>query len=965
MKRFLLATLLLVGFTTASRTSDAAEKVVPSKLASPVTVRFAGEQASEVPDFQRHVSPLLGKLGCNGRACHGSFQGRGGFRLSLFGYDFKMDHLALTKAVDDKQGPRVSVENPLKSLMIEKPTEVVDHEGGLRLKTGTWEFQLLHRWIAGGAKGPAKDAPRMLRLEVSPTELVFEKAGLKNRLKAIAVWSDGTREDVTPLTRFKSNDDQVAAVTADGLVTAGKSGDTHVVAFYDSGVVPVSVIQPVSDRVGENYPEVEAPTQIDRLVVEKLRKLGVVPSGVCTDAEFLRRVSLDLTGTLPTAEEAVAFLKDTAPEKRQKKVEELLERPAYSAWWATRLCDFTGNNDDNLTNVVPSRRRRASQDWYEWLRHRVGNNTSYDKIVEGLVLATSRNSGESLSEFSKTMSLLYKPEGTGRFSDRPSMPHYWARKNFRKPEERAIGFAYTFLGIRIQCAQCHKHPFDQWTKDDFTQFQGFFTRVSFGTPRSSKDEFNKLLASLELGDKKGGQQRRAIAAALDEGKTVPFQEVYVTGPKAGKKTKGKKTPSQAKAAAALKKALVRTEQRLATLKKNNATPKQIKQVEAQLVRLKKRKKQLAQQANKRRKVTKAATSAKLLGDEVVDLTKHADARVPVMEWLRRKDNPLFARAFVNRVWAAYFNVGIVEPPDDHSLANPPSNKALLNFLSRAFIAHDYDIKWLHREIVGSRTYQLSWRPNETNRADERNFSHSIPRRLPAEVAYDAIQQATASDDRARTLNRETDGRAIAIAGAGRRGNRSKGAAYALTVFGRSTRESNCDCDRSSEPSLLQTVFLQNDRETLQLIAANRQGWVQQVADGLGLKKAKSVGSKLTAEERRLSQQLRSIRKKVAAARKANKTEEVKKFSKQVKDVQARLAVAAEKRVVPKTSGVTVSNLDASDIVKQAYLRTLTRYPSTKELARSRAHVEGADDTLQGIRDLLWVLMNTKEFIVNH
>ena len=194
MKRFLLATLLLVGFTTASRTSDAAEKVVPSKLASPVTVRFAGEQASEVPDFQRHVSPLLGKLGCNGRACHGSFQGRGGFRLSLFGYDFKMDHLALTKAVDDKQGPRVSVENPLKSLMIEKPTEVVDHEGGLRLKTGTWEFQLLHRWIAGGAKGPAKDAPRMLRLEVSPTELVFEKAGLKNR--GLERWDTGRRDPV-------------------------------------------------------------------------------------------------------------------------------------------------------------------------------------------------------------------------------------------------------------------------------------------------------------------------------------------------------------------------------------------------------------------------------------------------------------------------------------------------------------------------------------------------------------------------------------------------------------------------------------------------------------------------------------------------------------------------------------------------------------------------------------------------
>jgi len=964
MTRLLFSTVLVLGFALPAEAANPTTKLVPSKaVTASADVRFSEDAIGEVPDFRRHVVPLLGKLGCNGRACHGSFQGRGGFRLSLFGHDFKMDLDALTKAAEGED-PRVSLDKPLESLMLEKPTETVPHEGGLRFKPGTWQHRLLHKWIAGGAQGARRDGPEMVRLEVTPAELVFSRAGLKTQLKAVAVWSDGTREDVTPLTRFKSNEDQVAATTSGGLVTAGKPGDTHVVAFYHSGVVPVPVIRPMSDRAGKNYPSVEAPTKIDRLVIAKLKKLGVVPSGLCTDAEFLRRVSLDLTGTLPTAEEAVAFLEDTRRGKRQKKVEELLGRPAYAAWWATRLCDFTGNNDDNLNNVVPSRKRRASQDWFDWLEQRVADNTSYDKIVEGLVLATSRNSGESFEQYSKTMSSLYQEDATGRFSDRDSMPYYWARKNFRKPEERAIGFAYTFLGIRIQCAQCHKHPFDQWTKDDFAQFQGFFTRVNFGTNPASKGQYNELMAALDLGGKKGGQQRKAISQALSEGKTVPFQEVYVIGPRGG----GKKAPKgfdKAKAVAAAKKALARAEERLAALKKNNGPAKQIKQVQQQVQRLKKRKNNLAKGNNKRRKTSQAATSAKLLGDEVVDLTKHADARVPVMEWLRRGDNRMFARAFVNRVWANYFNVGIVEPPDDHSLANPPSNKALLDYLARAFIDHGYDIKWLHREIVGSRTYQLSWQPNETNRIDERNFSHSIPRRLPAEVVYDAIQQATASDVRARTLNQETDGRAIAIAGAGRRRNVRNGPGYALMVFGRSTRQSNCDCDRSNEPSLLQTVFLQNDREVLELIMSNRQGWVQQVADGLGLKTAKTPRTKRTAEEQRLARRLQVIRKKVAAARAAKQTELVKKLSRQVKDVQAEMALAAEKRAVPKTSGEVVSNLDAGEIVRQAYLRTLTRYPSTEELARSRKYVEGADDTLQGIRDLLWALLNTKEFIVNH
>ena len=561
MTRYLISSLVVGALAVSAQANDA--KVVPSKVAAPVPERFAAESTDEVPDFQRHVVPLFGKLGCSGRACHGSFQGRGGFRLSLFGYDFKFDHDALLKAADG-EGPRANVSKPTKSLMLEKPTETVPHEGGLRMKVGSWQYRLLRSWIAAGAPAVSKDAARLVKLEITPAELVIGVKGEKIQLKAVAVWSDGTREDVTPLTRFKSNDDLVADVSSGGLLTSGQPGDTHVVAFYDNGVVPVPVVRPVSDKVGKKYPKVETPTEIDRLVVDKLRKLGIVPSDLSTDAEFLRRVSLDLVGTLPTVPEITSFLENTDPEKRTKKVEELLARPAYAAWWATRLSDFTGNNDDALNNVTPQKTRRASQDWYDWLQDRVTKNVPYDKLVEGLVMATSRNPGESFKQFSKTMSGVYREEGPQTFIDRQGMSHYWARRTFRQPQERAIGFAYTFLGIRIQCAQCHKHPFDQWTKDDFAQFQGFFTGVNFGTNPKTRTEYNELMAALNLGDKKGGQARKAVGEALLEGKTVPFQEVYVISPKQASSKNKKNKNAGGKAARQIRQQLAKQQQRSET-----------------------------------------------------------------------------------------------------------------------------------------------------------------------------------------------------------------------------------------------------------------------------------------------------------------------------------------------------------------------------------------------------------------
>jgi len=293
-------------------------------------------------------------------------------------------------------------------------------------------------------------------------------------------------------------------------------------------------------------------------------------------------------------------------------------------------------------------------------------------------------------------------------------------------------------------------------------------------------------------------------------------------------------------------------------------------------------------------------TATVLGGDDVAVDDLPDPRQALMDWMRDEENPYFAKAIVNRVWSAYFNVGIVEPPDDLSLANPPSNAPLLEELAAEFRRRGHDLKWLHREIATSRTYQSDWRPNDTNRLDERNFSRAVPRRIPAEAVLASIRLVTAGDEEAATLaaaSAPAGGGEPAAAGWGKSGQ------YALMVFGRSTRESNCDCDRSMEPSLLQTVFLRNDREMLTQID-RKGGWVDQLAARHG-------------------------------------------------DAGKGKAAAA------------ISPDDISAIVREAYLRTLCRPPLEAEATRAAAHFAEVGGAREATRDLLWALLNTKEFLVNH
>jgi hypothetical protein len=869
----------------------------------PVTERFATSDVTEEPSFQKHVSPLFGRLGCNGRSCHGSFQGRGGFRLSLFGYDFKADHEELLKG----DPLRANKDKPLESQILVKPTDADLHEGGLRYKQGGWEYYVFRRWLEAGAKFDEKSAQKIVNLEVTPAEILFSQPGEKMNLKAVAVWPDGSREDVTCLCRFTSNSDQVATITADGLVTATDPGDTHVVVAYDSAVIAIPVIRPVSQFTGDRYPSVPTPTKIDELVVQKLRKLGEVPSDVSTDAEFLRRVSLDLTGTLPTAAEVERFLGDSSPTKRADKIEQLLKTPAYAAWWTTRLCDWTGNNDTKF-NAFGTLRNGASQQWYDWTYKRVAENMPYDKLVDGIVTGVTRLPGESYAEYCSVMSDLAQNEGKKSYADRPDMPYFWARQNLNKPEEKAIGFAYTFLGIRIQCAQCHKHPFDQWSKDDFDDFRNFFGTVrstQYGAPgdRQSQADYQKIVKDLGLenSDLRGNQLRTKFLQHLKDGKTVPFPEVVV-----GKVAQGNRRPMG---------------------KKSGEGP--------------------------------TGSTARVLGGDEIDLTKLDDTRQPLMDWLRSPSNPYFAKAFVNRVWSNYFNVGIVQPPDDMSLANPPSNRALLDYLAQGFIEHNFDMQWVHREICNSRTYQTSWQPNDTNAKDERNFARSVPRRLPAEVAVDALQTAVASDEKAATYASELKGRAIAVAGASAaraNNNQAKDSGFALQVFGRSIRESNCDCDRSTEASLLQTVFLQNDSAVLQAIEQDRSSWIGQIT--------KSGSSKLpdgsNADKLDLKRELARMEARRDEAKKAGRDRQIKQIETRIAELEK---AAAKKKEIAEKPGALA--LDQPVVVRQAYLRTLSRLPTPDEMDRCLAYMAQADSPANGAKGLLWTLLNTKEFIVNH
>lgn len=711
-------------------------------LSAAVRAESVPESSAKLPvDFERHIIGLFGKSGCNSGSCHGSFQGKNGFRLSLFGYDPEKDYYSLTREI---QGRRIDPVDPDNSLLLAKATGRVAHEGGRRFAGDSWQYKALRAWIAGGAHW-RKGSGEVVKLNVIPSELTFTSANQSRPLAVRAHFADGAEEDITTLCEFRTNDDAVAESNSQGMVKSLRPGDTCIVVSYRGNVIPVRVMVPVPAPPGFKYPQVPANNFIDRAVFAKLERLNIIPSELSSDTEFLRRVTIDTIGCLPTPDEVRAFLADDNPDKRAAKIDELLAHPMHAALWATKFSDITGNNTDSLE--LP--REKRSKMWHDWLRKRFAANAAYDEIVRGILCSTSRD-GKSIEDWIKSAKSIEEDAQKGfvtAYAERDSLDLFWRRQQRNVPLEQ-VGekTAAAFMGIRLECAQCHKHPFDRWTQTDYRAHANIFGQIRSDVSPEAKQAVQDL--NNEWKEKQNGKNRNQ--------QIPPMREVYIA--------KGRP---------------------LALADPDTNRP----------------------------------LKPKALGGPQIPIVDGEDARVIFFEWLRRPDNPYFARSFVNRVWAHYFGIGIVEPFDDFSLSNPPSNPELLNALAKEFVDHQFDIRHIERVVLNSRTYQLASAPNETNRLDRNNFSHSQLRRMMAEVVVDVLNSALGMPESWGRSNDIPAGiRAVEMAPSRiQNGN----LAYVFRIFGRSPRSQACDCERAMDPALPQKLFTMTDQTLMQKIRQGR------------------------------------------------------------------------------------------------------------------------------------------------
>jgi hypothetical protein len=699
-------------------------------------------------DFERHIMGLLGRMGCNSGSCHGSFQGKGGFRLSLFGYEPGRDYTTLAR---DLLGRRINPVKPDDSLLLLKATGQIDHGGGKRFARDGWQYRVFREWIANGARWN-KGSGEVTALTVSPTGYALIKPGEKDRVRVQARFADGSEEDITLFCDFRVQDDDVAEVSSPGEIKALRSGDTALVVSYRGHVRAIRVLVPMPAEPGFRYPQLTEVNYIDRDVFAKLKRLNMVPSELSSDAEFLRRVTIDTIGCLPTPDEVRSFLADRSADKRAKKIDDLLKHPLHAALWATKLSDITGNSTLALAGKGGALQAKYNQMWHDWFRKRVADNMPYDQIVKGVLCSTSRE-GQTPEDWLKEVKAIEQAAAKGfdrtLYAARPGLDLFWCGGNPTPLETLGEKTASAFMGIRLECAQCHKHPFDRWTQADYRAHANIFGQVTMGASPEAKsviDAENTTRGTTVKTARSGGIVEVYVSTKF---RALPHPDADSAGPAVKRKGEPGAAPP----------------------------------------------KPLLPQA---------------LGGPVIPLESGKDARVTLFEWLRSADNPYFARSFVNRVWGHYFGVGIVDPVDNFSLANPPSNEKLLDALAKDFIESKFDIRRLERTVLLSRVYQLSSTMNETNKLDRNNYSHSFLRPMMAEVTVDVLNSALGVTE--DFGNDAPSGcRAIEVGS-----NRvvAKNAAFAFRLFGRPLRTSNCDCDRASEPALPQTLYLMADQAVL-------------------------------------------------------------------------------------------------------------------------------------------------------
>jgi hypothetical protein len=648
--------------------------VTAEKMESPLPINFAN-----------HVVPVFTKLGCSSGGCHGKIAGQNGFRLSLLGFDPVFDYDNLMK---ESRGRRVMPSAPDASLLLMKATGRSAHGGGKKMEFGGEEYKIVRRWIASGMPYGSPSDPTVTKITVFPEARVIDRKS-NQQLAVFAHFSDGSVEDVTRRAQFESNDTDIATVNESGVVTTlSLTGQAAVMARF-SGAVTVfrAAVPRPGDAVKFDFPETNG---VDRATAKKWRELNISPSELCSDEVFIRRVSLDLTGTLPGAAEVLAFVADNDAKKREKLVDKLLETPEYAYFFANKWADILRVKRRNQAD-----RAYGTFAFHTWIRESIAADKPYDEFVRDIICAIG--------------------------DETKSPPTVWY-KEVKTPENFVDDVSQVFLGQRLACANCHHHPYEKWSQDDYWGFAAFFARV--GT------------------------------------KAVPV-------PGRGNQ--------------------------------NQQNQKQVLFVKAT--------------GNVQNKRTGQSAPMKPLDAEPMNPAAGDDPREKFADWMTSPKNPFFAKAVANRYWAHFFGRGIVDPLDDMRVTNPPSNPELLDALAQNLIDNKYSLKALVKTICTSRTYQLSALPNEFNAADKQSFARYYPKRLQAEVLFDAVAKLTDSPTTFPGLpaDKFAPNRAIMLPD-------ESFASYFLDVTGRPQRISACECERVNEASLAMTLHLLNSQEVQDKLA---------------------------------------------------------------------------------------------------------------------------------------------------
>lgn len=408
-------------------------------LSTSTSVEIKEAAVDRPVSFHLDVMPILMRAGCNTGSCHGAARGKDGFRLSLFGFDPRGDYNRITREIGFR---RVNLAVPEASLMVEKSIGSVPHTGGKRFGTESEYYATMVRWIAAGVPQDAGTPPNVTDLEIYPPYAVIEGEGTTQQFIARARYSDGTSRDVTSLAVFITSNDNSGPIDATGLVTGGARGEAFVMARFETKTVGSQVLvlpkdlQYTAPAVTGNY--------VDELIGDKLRKIRVLPSDLCSDEEFIRRVTLDITGLLPTEEDFRQFMEDTSADKRAKLVDRLLERKEFSEIWAMKWAELLMVKTTNQVST------KSMYLYSSWLTDQIARNVPLDQMVRELLGASG-----------------------GTFST-PAANYYQIETDTLKTAENV---AQVFMGIRTQCAQCHNHPFDRWTMDDYYSFAAFFAQI--------------------------------------------------------------------------------------------------------------------------------------------------------------------------------------------------------------------------------------------------------------------------------------------------------------------------------------------------------------------------------------------------------------------------------------------------------------------------------------------------------